>query len=94
MRQKGGSFLVQNTSVDKSHSPFTTVSTDSESAKSSSSANDVSGTVTISQTKSKASQFAALASNARKARDHKAHMEFLDQQNAEIKKKKSVCTIF
>jgi len=68
---------VQN--QDNTHSPFATVSTDSESGKSSSSANQISGTSTITASKSTASHYAALAYNARKARDHKAHMEFLDQ---------------
>lgn len=35
-----------------------------------------------------------LASHARRARDHKEQMEFLNSQEAEIKKKKSICTIF
>jgi hypothetical protein len=40
------------------------------------------------------SQFAVLAYNARRAKEHHAKMEFLDRQVAEIKKKKSVCTVF
>jgi hypothetical protein len=72
-----GSFLVS--SDDKSHSPFATVSTDSQSGKSSTSPIEPSSTATISGSKIGASHFAALAYNARKARDHKAHMEFLDQ---------------
>ena len=40
------------------------------------------------------SQFAVLAYNDRRAKEHHAKMEFLDRQVAEIKKKKSVCTVF
>jgi hypothetical protein len=90
-----GSFHVQENSYDKTHSPFANVSTDSDSAKSTSSANDayVASTIQAASQIGK-SQFAVLAYNARRAKEHQAKMEFLDKQVAEIKKKKSVCTVF
>jgi hypothetical protein len=74
-----GSFHVQDTSYDKSHSPFANVSTDSDSAKSTSSINEAQGTATITASSQiTKNQLSALAYNARRAKEHKAQMEFLD----------------
>ena len=71
-----GSFKVETPSTDKSQSPLTNISTDSESVKSTSSLNENQGNLRVSQKVD--SHLAAFAKHARRPKDHKAHMEFLD----------------
>jgi 2,4-dienoyl-CoA reductase-like NADH-dependent reductase (Old Yellow Enzyme family) len=74
--QLQGSFVVQTNNSDTNQSPLANLSTDSESVKSTSSLNEA--TMNPITTKKVDSHLAAFAKHARKARDHKAQMEFLD----------------